>query len=524
MKFTVPLAETGQVSKIITDYINHDNNLKKFIVDFPSIKNVTTFIEQKKGNFITQQRKSLVNQLTEQYSHCGITPPKSLYLLEKENTFTVTTGHQLNLFGGPQFFIHKIVSTIKMCSILKKEYPEYNFLPVFWMATEDHDYDEINQLNIFGKTISSDKTATGPLGRISCASFDNTLNELKVILGESTEATSLIETFNSAMQQKNWAEATRYWVHYFFREYQIIIIDGDDKALKKQFISLAKTEIISSPYKEIEKTSKQLENLGYKTQITPREINLFYIEDNLRERLIKKDGIYKVLNTNIQFTLEELESKLIKSPENFSPNVALRPIYQETILPNIAYIGGPGETAYWLQLKNYFNSFGTPYPMIVLRDFFMWLSQKDNDILNANDVKFLAIFKDKEELRKTLALKFTSLELDFTEEELLIENLKNELLQKVHEIDQSLDGMVKAEMKNVIKLIDKLEKKLIKAIKQKEEININRILKIQQKLLPNGVINERTESFIPYYLKEKENYLTQLIQASNFTDSTLKVI
>lgn len=524
MKFTVPLAETGQVSKIITDYINHENNLKNFIVDFPSIKNVTTFIEQKKGNFTTQQRKSLVNQLREQYSICGITPPESLHLLEKENTFTVTTGHQLSLFGGPQFFIHKIVSTIKMCSILKEEYSEYTFIPVFWMATEDHDYDEINQLNIFGKTISSDKTATGPLGRLSCANFDNTLNELKVILGENAEANNLIEIFNAAMRQKNWAAATRYWVHYFFKEYPIIIIDGDDKNLKKQFVSLAKTEIISSPYKEIEKVSKQLELLGYKTQITPREINLFYIEDHLRERIVKEGDNYQVLNTNIRFTLKELEDKLNNSPENFSPNVALRPVYQETILPNIAYIGGPGETAYWLQLKNYFKAFNTNFPMIVLRDFFLWLTPKDLDQLEKNKIKFHELFINEDELRKKLALLFTSHELDFTEEEQLIEELKKELLQKVHSIDPSLDGMVNAEMKNIIKLIDKLEKKLIKAIKQKEETNINRILKIQQKLLPNGVINERKESFIPYYLKEKENYLAQLIQASNFTVPSLKVI
>lgn len=524
MKFTVPLEKTRQIPKIIIDYINHEDYLKDNIVDFPSIKNAKTFIDRKKSDFTAKQRSILVNQLNEQYASCGITPPTLVRLLENENTFTITTGHQLSLFGGPQFFIHKIVSTIKMAATLKKEYPDYNFVPVFWMATEDHDYDEINQLNLFGRNISSEKTATGPLGRISCANFETPLNEVKLMLGQSLEVTRLVDILTTAMQQKNWARATRYWVHHFFKDHPIVILDGDDKVLKKQFIPLVEKELHSAPYKQIENTSKQLESQGYKTQISPREINLFYIEDNLRERILKKGDSYQVLNTEIQFSLKKLEEEFHNHPEKFSPNVALRPVYQETILPNIAYIGGPGETAYWLQLKNYFKAFETPFPMVVLRDFFIWLSEKNLDQLKKNNINFTELFSTKDELRKKLALQFTSHELDFKEEEQLIENLKKELLLKVNAIDQSLDGMVNAEMKNISKLIDKLEKKLIKAIKQKEEVNINRILKIQQKLLPNGVLNERTESFIPFYITEKENYLTQLINASNCTEATLKVI
>lgn len=519
----IDIRAINQIPDLINEYLSNNDALKNFVEDFPTIENLNQFIEKKKSSYSEDYRNILVEQLKKQYSNNGIMPPSTINLLNKNTTFTVTTGHQLSLFGGPQFFIHKIISTIKTTEILKNKHPEYNFIPIFWMATEDHDYDEINQVKLFGRTISSENEATGPMGRIKCGNFNAAFNEIKLMIGES-EANELLDIFENAMKSNNWAASTRYWVHHFFKDFPLVIIDGDDKELKKLFISKIKDELTKDYYKTILNTNNIIENLGYKPQVNPREINLFYMLDNIRERIVYSNNQYVVLNTNITFSEQSILSEVDQYPERFSPNVVLRPVYQESILPNLAYIGGPGETSYWLQLKNYFQKHTTPYPMVILRDFFGWISPKEIDQLNSNEIEIEDLFKNEDNLKKQLALKFTNHTIAFNDENKLISNLENMLVEKATSIDPSIEGMVKAEINNTYNFVNKLEKRLIKAIKQKEEININRILKIKNKLLPNEKLNERTESFIPLYIRYKSEYLENLHQCSNPFNAKLKLI
>jgi bacillithiol biosynthesis cysteine-adding enzyme BshC len=306
-------------------------------------------------------RKILVDALTNQYSRLN-SPLSSLVrnninLLIEENTFTITTGHQLNIFTGPLYFIFKIVTAINLANELKAAYPEQNFVPVYWMATEDHDFAEINHTTVLGKKINWDLETTGPTGRINTESIFKTVKNYLSVLGLSENSEILSDIIENAyLKNQKLADATRYLVNSLFEDYGLVIIDADDPQLKKQFAPYIERDIIGrNSSKAINESSAALKQIGFNTQVNSRDINFFYMVDGFRERIVVENGKYNVLNSGISFNEDELRKEIEQHPFRFSPNVVMRPLYQEVILPNLAYIGGGAEVTYWLQLKKSFD-------------------------------------------------------------------------------------------------------------------------------------------------------------------------
>jgi len=520
---TIPFEKTGKFSKLILDYINKPKSLSEFIENEVSLQNFKTKISERE--FSQEKRNLLVAQLASQYEAVGLETPGNVSLLLNENSFTVITGHQLCLLGGPQYFIHKIVSCIKLSQQLKEAFPENDFAPVFWLASEDHDFEEINSVNLFGKELKTETNYSGPVGRLEANIYSNVIKELEEILGEAENDNELKKLFSDAYSKGSLANAVRIWVNELFKDFGVIIIDGDDVELKRSFSSIVKDELLNrESVGAIQATSGQLKRLGYSAQVTPRDINLFYIEDGLRERIVFENNAYSILNTNLTFSEDEILELLKSNPEKFSPNAVMRPIYEEAILPNLAYIGGPGEIAYWLQLKSNFERLGIDFPLLVVRDSFLLPNTK---LLNAFlDMGFDIedVFKDEHELLKGFLKRNSDSELHFDKEEAMLKELNQVLLDKIEGVDKSLSGMVNAELSKVNKLFDKLETKLIKAQKNKEEVSVNKIIKFRNTVLPNDVLVERFESFIPTYLKYGKEYITWLVDCSNVFDSKLKVI
>lgn len=517
----ISLNISKQLSNLVLDYTLNKNSLEEFYKYKPSIEGFSNKIENL--NFNKEKRTILVNQLKEQYSKNNITPPKTIDLLLQNNTYTVTTGHQLCILGGPQFFIHKIVSTIKLTKQLKKTFPNKNFLPVFWLASEDHDFEEISKVNIYNKTLEAQTKLKGAVGRLPMSIFESLYEEIYKILGD--RAKEISEVFSNNFNNKTLSQYTANWVTELFKNEDLIVLDGDNKELKKSFIDKTKQELINkNSYTHINNTSNKLKHLGYKTQVNPREINLFYLKDNLRERIIFENNEYKVLNTNISFSKENILEELKQNPQRFSPNVVFRPIYQESILPNIAYIGGPGEIAYWLQLKTNFEHTKTSFPILVLRDLFMPLDKKSIDFITANNLKLEDLFLNEDDLIKKFLRNNENTKLDFEEEFIELEKLKEKILEKSIKVDNSLKGLIESEFAKTTKGLNKIYNKTQKSIKQREEININKLKTIKQKLLPSGKLAERKNSFIPYYINNKNSYIKKLIETSDVFISKIKTI
>ena len=346
--YKIPYSNTKQFSNLVIDYLANDEKLRPFISDFPTNDSFHKQITEKKNHTI--DRGVLVKVLKQQNFNFSLTVASisNINLLQSEETFTVTTGHQLCLFTGPLYFIYKIVSTINLTQQLKEKYPQNNFVPTFWMATEDHDFQEINHINLFGKKRTWVSKGTGAVGRMSLDGFESVLVELRDVLGETENAKKLVSLFENAyLKHKNLADATRFLVNELFGKFGLVIIDGDDKKLKQQFIPIIKKDVLKNGFVSTIKQNSKILAKDYKVQAFVRDINFFKLTQGNRE-LIKGEIAQKEIEEN---------------PENFSPNVLLRPLYQETILPNIAYIGGGAEVAYWMQLKTAFKQENIPFPI-----------------------------------------------------------------------------------------------------------------------------------------------------------------
>jgi len=520
---TISLDKTGKFSKLILDYVNNPNALSEFISEKVTLENFKSKLNEK--NLSKEKRELLVQRLIIQYEDLGFEVAENIHLLANDNAYAVTTGHQLCLMGGPQYFIHKIISTIKLSIQLKKAFPDNEFIPIFWLASEDHDFDEINEVKFFRSKLKIDDSYTGPVGRLDANIFQSAVHQLNEILGDSINEIEIKDLFARAYQTGSLSDATSKWVNELFKSFGLVILNGDDIELKRSFSSIIKDELVNrSSCDLISKTSSRLKALGYNAQVNPREINLFYIDNNIRERIVFKDNKYVILNTDLSFSEEEVLDLLESNPDRFSPNVVLRPVYQEYILPNLAYVGGPGEIAYWLQLKLNFDRLRIEYPLLIVRDSFLVLNDKQVSSFVDLGFELEDIFKDEHVLIKEFLRTNSKGDMDFEKEEIMLKELKDALLKKVEGVDNSLSGMIHAEMTKMNKLFEKLESRIIKAQKSKQEVSVNKIAKFREAVLPNDSLIERQESFIPNYVKYGSEYLGCLLQYSNVFDSQLKVL
>ncbi|MBI2269608.1 MAG: bacillithiol biosynthesis cysteine-adding enzyme BshC [Bacteroidetes bacterium] len=528
-KSTISISQTGVFSDIFVDYIEGQPALKPFYKYTPDVSSFKQAIADKSKESI--DRKLLVEVLQEQYSAFNLKPETlNLKQLEEPNTFTVCTGHQLCLFTGPLYFIYKIISTINLAEELKKSYPAYNFVPVYWMATEDHDFEEINHANIFGKKIVWDKeSAVGnrhiAAGRIGTGSLTKVIEELKLIVGDTASAKQLITLVEqSYLSNSNLADATRYLVHNLFGKYGLIIVDANDTRLKKQFAEIIKDDLVNQKnYKIVNSTIKQLSGLKYRSQVNPRELNFFYLKDGERRRIVNAGLTSLDGNTEVALTPEMLK-EIDTNPERFSPNVVLRPLYQQKILPNLAYVGGPGEIAYWLEYKAMFEYHKINFPVLVPRNFVMIIDHKSALQWNKLGFKSEDYFRDADGLIKEHILKHSQIQLSLEAEQKQLEGLYAKIAAQAEQIDPTLKTAVLAEQQKGINALRSIEAKLLKAEKQKSEIVVNQIKKIKEKLFPGGVLQERYDNFIAYYLIYGEEFIDILKKELTSFDAKLIVL
>jgi len=313
--------KTGYFSKIILDYLAGEEQLAPFYHYTPDLEIFKSAIENK--SFSSEHRKVLVDSLNRQYKEGGIKlkiapqVEENILALEQEETFTVTTGHQLCLFTGPLYFIYKIVSAIKLARTLKSAYPQHNFVPVYWMATEDHDFEEINHFHFKGKKLQWNTDQTGAVGRMNTASLDTVFNEFKdEIVDYSTHGEELKSLFErSYLQHNNLADATRFLVNELFSAYGVVVLDGDDASLKQQLIPLVKDELLNEVSSELVSQQSKALAKQYKIQVNAREINLFYLTDESRNRIVKENDTYFINDTSLSFSEREILQELEEYPE-----------------------------------------------------------------------------------------------------------------------------------------------------------------------------------------------------------------
>jgi bacillithiol biosynthesis cysteine-adding enzyme BshC len=397
---------------------------------------------------------------------------------------------------------------------LKEAHPDKDFVPVYWMASEDHDFAEINYTNIGGKKVHWWYEASGATGRINPDTMRQALNQYKGVLGidgHSSELGEMVETAYTAFDKL--ADATRYLVNALFGRYGLVIIDADDHRLKQSFAPIIQRDIIEqNSFKNISAVNEKLQQLGIHIQVNPREINFFYLKDQLRERLVFEDGVYKVNNTEISFSEEELKQEIATAPERFSPNVVMRPLYQECILPNIAYIGGGAEVVYWLELKSNFDFYEVDFPILILRNSGLVIRKETAAKIKSMELAPADIFKSADEIKNSWVKKHSSHDLTLTEEWREMERAFEKIKLRSHKIDPTLAPSAAAVQARLKHAMDNFQKKLIKAEKRNYQTRLEQIEHIKDDLFPKNSLQERQENFGLSYVKWGQLFIDELIR------------
>lgn len=516
MKVDFSLQEVDLIPELVKDFMLNRTNISKFFPhqDFEILDAI------KQRNFKISDRTLLVNTLLEQYKHTGLEENSPVYnnivSLKNQNTFTITTGQQIHAYLGPLYVAHKIQTTIALAAKYKGMFPEFNFVPMFWMATEDHDFEEIKDIRIWSKSYEWDTPSGGPVGRLNP-------NGLALIGKQILEENRFNDTQNDLMnmctgayeKSQTLADATREIIHSLYKNTGLVIIDPDNIVFKNQFKEVLIKEIKTQfSYEPIDVSSKLIKELGYKPLLNSRKTNLFLIENGIRQRVdyIEASGDFELSPSKNKISKEQLLSKVENQIEELSPNVALRPLYQETILPNLAYIGGAAEVSYWLQLSELFQVAQIPKPLLLLRktksylpskQYAKWkkLSLPDNLLLNLNH-------KNKEEE----LLEYFQSKLIGQEKEIKIklQHLDDEIMSLVLEYTTDQLKSTKAVLKEWHKQWQVISNSIKESSISRVEQEIQTSIKIHEYVFPKGVFSERllfsVEKYLEFSIHENFEY------------------
>lgn len=512
----ISFRDTDYFSALICDYLDEKPELKSLYNRFPTLENFEAQILEKAQNYNASFRPIIEKVLIEQYVNidASLATHNNIVNLKNKNTFTITTGHQLNLFTGPLYFLYKIISAINLSSELKQKYPEYNFVPIYWMATEDHDFEEINYFNFKGKKVQWSRNSSGAVGRLDTSGLEMVCEVFSSQIGNGTNANELKELFKKAYtDHSTLTEATRYLANALFGDHGLVIIDADHADLKRLFLPIIDKELFEgNSFQKVKEANKKINVLGFKTQVSPREINLFYLEDGLRERIVLNEEVYKVLNTDLTWKKDELLKEINDHPERFSPNVIMRPLYQEVILPNLCYIGGGGELAYWLQLKDYFQNVSVTYPMLLLRNSVLIKTEKQSEKLKKLHLSIEHLFMDQLALINAQTKNLSKIEIDLSTQKEHLQKQFEELYEIAKQTDRSFLGAVGAQEKKQIKGLVHLEKRLLKAQKRKLKDQLDRIKLLQDELFPGQSLQERNMNFSEFFLEYGDDLIPFLMK------------
>ena len=468
------------------DYLTGATSLREYYQYPISSPDFRQIIENKAKEDI--DRKLLQEVIRDQYK--GLPEfdlvNKHIDLLGKKNTFTVTTGHQLVMFGGPLFTTYKVLSTIKLAKDLSEQFPEYNVVPIFWIHTEDHDFEEINH---FYTSFAEKRTYQG---QFQSKVGNHILEESILDIAPEHFAENLKKCFRPGI---SLASAYREFMHQLFGPYGVVMLDADDARLKSRFSKVISEEIHNSvAFNQVNQTSSNLSTAGYKLQIAPREINLFYLDQDGRNRIVANDSGFEAVDRNIKWTTPEIDELISNHPEHISPNVSLRPLYQEFILPNLTYFGGWGELSYWLQLKGVFDHFNVNFPLLLPRMSATLFTREQMDAWTNMGFQPTDLSHSVHELYR----KYMTNIWDSSEYQQLRQSITAEI-EKLRaytesQIAETLSRSVDAQKTKMTNFFGNFEKKIHRVIRSSNPAPFKEIDKVKNQIQPDRMVQERVLS------------------------------
>ncbi len=524
---TISHKDSPFFNKMVLDFLAEKESILPFSGPKMTRENLLGKIKKKKQTY-HQDRNALADVLTKQAADLELSnlQQNNIDLLRKSNTFCFTTAHQINLFTGPLYCIYKALHAIRLAEEAKIEFPDYNFVPVFWIHTEDHDIDEMDHFYLFGKQIKWKHDFQGASGQLASNNLEELIKEVEAALGDNEHANDIVEQLRKHfLLDRPYGKSAAAFLSFLFKEKGLLVLDQHDEDLKKMAKGLFEKELFSSAIKEqVSRTNAALEANGYGTQAFARDINLFFLEGKDRYRIEKKGEQWNLVGTERSINKEELEKCLEEKMIAFSPNVLCRPLFQETVLPNLAYIGGGGELSYWMQLKATFKVFDLPFPFLHLRNSFLFLDKGANKKLNKLGLKVDDLWEEEDALVKRFVLSQTDEHLNLNQEKEEFSILFDQVIAKLKEVDGSLERTGEGEKQKLMKAFANLESKMLRAEKRKHENVTSQLKRLKTKMFPGKSMQERRDNILEYWNRYGLEFIEQIYQASSGFESSFKVL
>ena len=469
----------------------------------------------KKGSI----HKEFIGALKEFHAHLHLDQEAQIEKLSQTDSLAIVTGQQLGIYGGHLFTIYKTISTILLAKEWEKKLSR-PVVPVFWLADEDHDFEEISWFGIPGnddfKKLEYKAESNDQL--VSDIFINDQIKELRTSIKSEMFDTDFSDEiwsfFDTCFQQgSTFRNAFASMMDHLFGKHGLLIVGSNFGAVKALLSDTFKGSIQnrSTIFNSLEEKTKKLDS-NFHQQVVLSESNLFFIDDNDRRlKLDIEDGKWSA-GTN-EWTEDELLDLIEIHPEKFSPNVFLRPIIQDQLLPTLGYVAGPGEIAYYGQMRDLYPHFDLEMPIIFPRFSATLIESGIDRVLDKIPFEFHRYGERIEDLEKEYAKKSES-----TDIEALFKDWKNEVKSAsevpkeiITDIDGSLEGLVGKTVSGFETELDKLKGRVYRSIKQQEETQLQRIRKIKGQLYPGNGLQERMVSFMYFMNKYGQGIWDELL-------------
>ncbi len=531
--YSVEYKKLPNFSQLFLDYISSDGEKKNevnkfFFADYKEKEEIFKVIDSKLHNYNANRyfdKHTLTDVLKRQNMSFGANEKSAanIELLQEENTFAVVTGQQVGLYTGNIYTIYKTITAVKLAEDLKEKFPQFNFVPVFWLESEDHDLEEANHIHLINRQnelvrIGYDeivpdedvsKRNAKPVGSLKFDSKINEINEqLAAALMDTEYKPKILEKINSFYREGNdYKTAFAEFMNWIFKDYGLVFIDCSDSEIKKLLTPVFEKELNTSPKmcEAIINTSAELEK-HYDLQVKPKVINLFYIHNGNRLLIEPREGNrYALRNSKRRFEQEELMKILFEDPENFSPNVVLRPLCQDYLLPTIAYVGGPSEVSYFAQLKPAYEHYDITMPVIYPRISVSIVESKINKFLKNYDINFEDIFDHKKLLAKVVEkISEVKIEDEFSKFYDDLNRVFYDMKNMTAKVDKTLLNTVDNQKDKVIQNLELFKNKLTNAQANKSDTTTSQLDKVTNNIFPKGSLQERVIN-ISYFLNKYDD-------------------
>ncbi len=513
------LADREVVSQLYTDYTTHYEKVAEYyagnVKDPDAWKRKFTEIQGMKYDRNTLTR--VLHQQNRDF-HSGIRTLANIDLLGNDNAYAVVTGQQLGLFGGPLYTIYKAVTAVKLAKKLSAEYPDQQFVPVFWLEGEDHDFDEVNHVKFISNTnelaeityLLGGKPLERNIGAVGSTELDEHIAAFFQALDAQLPVTDYTAALSELLkgyyrQGSTFLKAFAGFFNHIYEDSGLVFVNANSPELKRLLSPFFQREINSNAEasKLVIQQSVELEE-QYHAQIKAKALNLFMFYKGGRHLIEPSDsGDYYLKNLRQRYTKEELLTIAAETPELLSPNVVTRPLCQDTLFPTAAYVAGPGEIAYYAQLKPVYKYFGVPMPLIYPRASITLMEEKVAKILEKYSLETTDLFGEVEPVLSKVSEQVSEVKVDALFESLTVKlnEAVNEARFGIQQIDPTLNGTVDSTIAKFVQQLDVLKQKTQKAQQQKEEISLKQIRKASMNIFPNGNFQEREFTVVQYLNK-----------------------